>query len=137
MLKRIVERRGCDAAHVAVAPVDTAQPCSPRSCSSEILFDGRVYMKKTTRKRWTRSEISSNHHRLVRVLNPGQQSHSNWGIGRITAEGCLLVGVGSNLRGNTFSPTERVIGMRTGSVTTTPVASSKTASLQTNRFTRN
>ena len=30
MLKRmIVERRGRDAAHVTVAPIDTAQPCSP------------------------------------------------------------------------------------------------------------
>ena len=29
-LKRIVERRGRDAAHVAVVPIDTAQPYSPR-----------------------------------------------------------------------------------------------------------
>ena len=29
MLKRmIVERRGCDAAHMTVAPIDTAQPCN-------------------------------------------------------------------------------------------------------------
>ena len=30
MLKRIVERRGRDAAHVTVASIDTAQPYSPR-----------------------------------------------------------------------------------------------------------
>ena len=40
MLKRIVERRGRDAAHVTVAPIDTAQPCSPRSRSSKIPFGG-------------------------------------------------------------------------------------------------
>ena len=46
MLKRIVERRGRDAAHVTVAPIDTAQPCSPRSRSPETSFDARVYMEK-------------------------------------------------------------------------------------------
>ena len=36
MLKRFVERRGRDAAHVTVAPVDTAQYCYTRSPSPEI-----------------------------------------------------------------------------------------------------
>ena len=67
---------------------------------------------------------------------PGQQCHPNRETGRITAEGYLLVGVGSNLGGNTFSPAKRVIGTRTGSVATTSVASSKTASLQTRRKTK-
>ena len=40
---------------------------------------------------------------------------------------------GLALGGKTFSPMERVIGTRTGSVTTTPVASPKTAVLQTRR----
>ena len=63
----------------------------------------------------------------------GQQCHPIWETGRTTADGCLLVAVGSNLGGNTFPPTERVIGTRTGSVTTTPVVSSKTAFMQTRR----
>ena len=46
MLNRIVERRGHDAAHMTVAPIDTAQPCSPRSRSPEVSFDARVYMEK-------------------------------------------------------------------------------------------
>ena len=37
----IVERRGRAAAHVVVAPIDTAQSCNPRSCS-EISFDVAV-----------------------------------------------------------------------------------------------
>ena len=68
MLKQIVERRGRDAAHVTVAPIDTAQLCSLRSRSPETSFGARVYMEKNTRAGWTRSEISSNHNRLVRFL---------------------------------------------------------------------
>ena len=46
-LKRmIVERRGRDAAQVAIAPIDTAELCSPRSRCSEISFDARVYMER-------------------------------------------------------------------------------------------
>ena len=46
-LKRmIVERRGRDAAHMTVAPIDTAQPGSPRSRSSEIPFVARVYIER-------------------------------------------------------------------------------------------
>ena len=44
--KRIVERRGRDAAHVTVAPVVSAQYCSTRSRSPEISFDIRVCMEK-------------------------------------------------------------------------------------------
>ena len=48
-LKRmVVERRGRDAAHVTVAPIDTAQPCSPRSRSSEISLEVSVYIEENT-----------------------------------------------------------------------------------------
>ena len=68
MLKRMIEeRRGRNAAHATVAPIDTARPCSPRSRSSEISFDVRVRMEQTTTVGWTQSDISSNHHRLVRI----------------------------------------------------------------------
>ena len=65
-LERMI-REGSDraAAHVIVAPIDTAQPCNPRS-SSEISFEMYVFIcRDITRAGWTQSEISSNHHRLV------------------------------------------------------------------------
>ena len=133
-LKRIVERRGCDAVHVTVASIDTAQPYSPRSRSSEASFDARVYMEKNDEGRIDpESDQLESPSAGTGFETPGQQCHPNWGTGRITAEGFFLVGVGSNLGGDMFLPTERVIGTRTGSVTTTPVASSRTASLQTRR----
>ena len=50
MLKRtIVERGGRNAAHVTVAPIDTARPCSPRSRSSKTTFDVRVCMERNGR----------------------------------------------------------------------------------------
>ena len=45
-IKRFAERRGRDVAHVTVAPVDTAQYCSPRLPSPEISFGARVYIEK-------------------------------------------------------------------------------------------
>ena len=133
-LKRIVERRGRDAAHVTVAPVDTAQTCSPRSPSPEISFDVRVCMEEDDEGRMDPEPDQLESPSAGTGFEiPGQQCHPHWGTGQIPAESCLLVGVGSNLGGNIFSPTERAIGTRTGNVTTTPVASSKTASLQTSR----
>ena len=59
MIKRFVERLGHDAAYMTVTPVDTAQYCSPRSSSSEPLFDARICMKKMKGARWTRSRGSA------------------------------------------------------------------------------
>ena len=68
-LKWLVEKpsRESAQAQVTVTPVDTVQYCSlsprtPEPC--------QVYVSswRTTRVIWTRSEASSNHHRLVRVL---------------------------------------------------------------------
>ena len=42
MLKRFVEKRDRDAAHVTVAPVDTAQYRSPRSTTPDTSSDVRV-----------------------------------------------------------------------------------------------
>ena len=124
-LKRIVERRGRDAAHVTVVSIDTAQqPYSPRPHSSETSFDARVYMEKNDKDRMDpeRDQLESPS-AGTGFETPGQQCHPNWGTERITAESCLLVGVGSNLGEKTFPPIERAIGTRTGSVTMTPVAS--------------
>ena len=75
----IVERKGLDAAHVAVAPIATAQPCSPRSRSSKYRSIHVFICREITRAEWTRSEVSSNHHRLVRVLKHPDSSASPTG----------------------------------------------------------
>ena len=63
----------------------------------------------------------------------GQQCLPNWEMRRTTVDGCLLVGVSSNLGANTFSLTDFAIGTRTDSQTSTPSASSKTVFLQISR----
>ena len=51
-LERVIrERRGRAAAHVVVAPIDTAQPCNPRSRSSKIWFDVRVCIEENNEGR--------------------------------------------------------------------------------------
>ena len=48
-LERMIrEKRGRAAAHVVVTPIDTAQPCNPQSCSSEISFDVHVCIEENT-----------------------------------------------------------------------------------------
>ena len=132
MLKRFVERRDRDAAHVIVASLDTAQYCSPPSRSFEISADVRFFMEKNKEGRMgpepDQLEPPSDG---TGFEIPGQQYPPNGEIGRTTADGCLLVAVGSKMERNTFSPTERVIGTRTGSVNTTSVTSSKTTSQRT------
>ena len=121
MLKRmIVERRGRNAA--GVAPTDTARPCSPQSRSSEISFDLRVCMEGNDKGRMypepgELKQSSDGTDQLespstgTGFESPGQQCLPNWGIERITAEGCLLAGVVSNLRGDIFSLEELVTGL--------------------------
>ena len=60
----------------------------------------------------------------------GQQCLSNLEMERTIVNGCLLVGVSSNLGGNIFSLEELVIGTQTDSQTPTLSASSKTVFLQ-------
>ena len=117
-----------------IASIDTALPCRPRSRSSEMPFDVCICMEKNDKGRVDPEQDQLESPSAGTAFEtPGQQCLPNGGTGRITAEGCLLVSVGSNLGGNTFSPTERIIGTRAGSVTTTPIVSSKTASMQTRR----
>ena len=85
-----------------VASIDTAQqPHSPRPHSSELSFNARVCIEKNDKARMDPEldqleSLSAG----TGFETPGLQCHPNWGTGRITAEGCLLVGVGSNLGGN-------------------------------------
>ena len=62
---------------------------------------------------------------------PGQQCPPNGETGRTTADGYLLVGMGSNQGGDTSSPAERV-GTLAGT-TTTPANSSNTIFLKASR----
>ena len=109
-LKRFVGKRDRDAAHVTVAPVSTAQYRSPHSPPPEMLFDTRVHMEKKSEDSEKKNESMMDPKRdqlkplslSTGLETPGQQCPSNGKTGRTTADGCLLVGVGSNLGGNIF-----------------------------------
>ena len=111
-LKRFVEKRDRDAAHVTVAPVGTAQYRSPHSPTPEMLFDTRVHMEKKDEHSEKKTEGMMDPERdQLKPLSPstgletsGQKCPSNGKTGRTTANGCLLVGVGSNLGRNIFLP---------------------------------
>ena len=78
-LERMIrERRGRAAAHVVVAPIDTAQPCNPRS-SSEISFDVRVHMEGNNEGRMDpeRGQLESPS-AGTGFETPGQQCLPNW-----------------------------------------------------------
>ena len=136
MLKRFVERRGRDAAHVTCASVDTAQHCDPRSPSSEPSFDACVCADMEKKDEGTMDperdqleppSVSTG------LETPGQQCPRNGETGRTTADGCLLVGVGSNLERNTFPPAEIAVGTRPDSESATPPAASNIIFLQASR----
>ena len=59
--RMIVERRDRAAAHLVVAPIDTAQPCNSRSRSSKISFDARVFIEGNNEDRMDpeRSQLES------------------------------------------------------------------------------
>ena len=110
--RMIMERRGHAAAHVVVAPFDTAQPCNPRSSCSEISFDAHVYMEGNTQGRMNpepgqRESPSTG----TGFETPGQQCLPKWEMGRTTVDDCLLVGMSSNLGGNVFYLEELAIGL--------------------------
>ena len=123
-IKRFVERRGRDAAHVTVASIDTALPRSPRSRSSEISSDLCVSLERDKEGRMDPERDQLQSPSVCRGFETaGQQCHPNWETGRTTTAGCLPAGVGSNLGGNTLSLAE----------ITTPRAASNTIFLQANR----
>ena len=97
MIKRFVERRGRNAAHMTVTPVDTVQYCSRRSPSPEISFGTRVYIENKD------EDVEKNNEGIMDPAQPqlespsastgfethGPQCHPNWETGRTTAAGCL------------------------------------------------
>ena len=129
MLKRLVEKRDRDAAHVTVAPVDTAQYCGPRSLTPEIPSDVCVSLEEKDEEGRMNSEPTELEPPSAGtgLETPGQQCLPNgktWETGRTIADGDLLVGMGSDQGGDTSPPTERA-GTRAGRATT-PANSSNT-----------
>ena len=130
-----MERRGHDAALVTVTPVDTVQYCSPRLPSSEPSFKACVCADMEKKDEGTMNPERDQLEPLSASAGfetSGQQCHSNWEIGRTTATGCLTVGVGSNVEGDTSSPTE-CVGTRADNEITTAPAASNTVFLQPGR----
>ena len=139
--KRIVKRRGRDVAHATVAPGDTAHYCSPRSPTPEMSFDTRVRMEKKDEDSEKKDKGMMDPERgqlkplsaSTGLERPGQQCPPNGETGRATADGCLLVGMGSNLGGNTFFPAEIAVGTRPDSKSTTPPAALNISFLKVSR----
>ena len=107
-IKRYVERRCHEAAQLTVTPVSTVQHCIPRSRPPEIPSDACncVDMKEKDEEgrmnpEPTELELPS---AGTGLETPGQQCPPNEETGRTTADGCLLVDVGSNSEGIFFSP---------------------------------
>ena len=115
-IERLVERRCRDAAHVTIAPVGTAQYCSPRSPGSETSFDTHVYVEKKDEDMEEKDEgrMDLEQDQLesssasTGFETPGQQCHPNWETGQTTAAGACprawvrILGE----RGNTLSLAE-------------------------------
>ena len=88
MVQRFVESRGCDAAQATVAPVDTAQYCSPRSPSSEISSDVCVCMEKKEGGRMDPEPGEPEPPSAGTDFETlGQQCHRTWKTRRTTAAG--------------------------------------------------
>ena len=127
MLKRLVEERDRDTAHVTAAPANIAQYRSLSSPNPEITSDVCVCvdMKEKNEEGRMNSEPTE-----VKLSPAGtglethrQQYPPNEETGQTTADGCLLVGVGSNSGGNVFFPAEIAVGTRVDSkFTTAPTA---------------
>ena len=111
VLKRLVEKRGREAAQVIVTPVDTVQHCSP--CSPNPHMPSSVYVKleKIEGKMGPELDELESPSAGMGLETPRQQCPPSEGIresGRTTAPGILIAGVGSCQEGNISSPTESV-----------------------------
>ena len=110
-IKRLVEKRGHEAAQVTVTPVDTIQDCSPCPPNPDMPSDVCIQLKSNKDKMDPeRGELESPS-AGTGLKTPGQQCRPNegtWDQGRTTAADILTSGVGSNQGGRTSLPTECV-----------------------------
>ena len=96
-IKRYVERRSREAAQVTVTPVSTVQHCIPRLPPPDIPSDVCVHMEKKEAGMMDPEQDQLEKPSAGTGLEtPGQQCPPNGKTGRTTADGYLLVGMGSN-----------------------------------------
>ena len=120
ILKRLVEKRGREAAQVIVTPVDTEQYSSPRPQTPEPSSDVCAILEGNEGKVGPERDELESPSAGTGFETPGQQCHPIWKTRRTTVDGFLTAGVGSNLWKHTSPTTERA-GARAGTkITTTP-----------------
>ena len=113
ILKRLVEKRGREAAQGTVTPVDTVQYCSPSPQTPEPSPNVCVNLENNEGRMDPERGKFESPSAGTGLETPGQQCPPNegtWEKGRTIADGCSLVGVmGSNQSGDISLPTtERV-----------------------------
>ena len=111
ILKRLVEKRGREAAQVTVTPVDTVQYCSSSPQTPEPSPDVCINLESNEGKMDPELKELESPSAGTGLETPGQQCPPNEGTretGRATADGFLTAGVGSNLGKQTSPTTERV-----------------------------
>ena len=121
MIKRYVEKRSHEAAHVTVTPVDTVQYCSPRPLNPEISSDVHLKMEEKDEGKMDPELKELEPPSAVTDLEtPVQQCPPNegtWEKGRTIADGCLLNGMGSNQGGDISSPSKGRVDTRAARTT--------------------
>ena len=104
-LERMIrERSGRVAAHMVVAPINTA-PVTPDRVQKYRLMYVFIWTE-TTRAGWTRSERSSNHHRMVWVLKHPDSSVSRTGRWDESLSTTVYSSAGLRIRGETRFPSQ-------------------------------
>ena len=98
-IKRYVERQSREAAQVTATPVSTVQHCIPRSPPSEIPSDACLCVDMEDKDEEGRVNPEPTELELrsagTGLETPGQQYLPNGETERTTADGCLVVGVGT------------------------------------------
>ena len=110
ILKRLVEKRGREAAQVTVTPVDTVQHCSSYSPNPDMPSSIYVELENSEAKMGPELDELKSSSAGTGFKTPGQQCPPNegiWETGRTTASGILTVGAGPSQGENISSPTER------------------------------
>ena len=123
ILKRLVEKRGGEAAQVTVTPVDTVHYCSPSPQTPEPSSDVCVNLENNEGRMDSERDELESPSAGTGFETPGQQCHPIWKTGQTTADGYMIAGVGSNQGGDIFSPTERVDTQVVKTTTPTSAAS--------------
>ena len=110
MIKRYVEKRSHEAVQtqVTVTPVDTVHYCSPSPRTPKPSPDVCVNLENNEGRMDPERDELEPPPAGTGLETPGQQCPPNegtWEKGRTIADGCLLVGMGSDQEGDISSPT--------------------------------